>query len=145
MCWLMPRGGSARICEIKSRSARSVLNAAAAPVPAANGSEVQARRANERLVGTAVDHDDIRSGQAVNDKTSAKSTAYTIEATAAIGNMMKDPTSYTVLQVIALTKQRKDGRTSFRGCVHYVGSFSSVSSWARSSCERSSCARSSRS
>jgi hypothetical protein len=60
--------------------------------------------------------------QAGKGETTAESTAYAVRATSEIHNVMLDPTSFTVLQVIAITKQEKDGRTSFRGCVHYVGS-----------------------
>jgi hypothetical protein len=52
----------------------------------------------------------------------SRSIDYAIQATSDIRNSMLDPTSFTVLEVIAATKQEKDGRTSFKGCVRYVGS-----------------------
>jgi SH3-like domain-containing protein len=48
--------------------------------------------------------------------------SYAIEVTSDIRNSMLDPTSFTILQVIAIHWQRKNGTVEFRGCVHYVGS-----------------------
>jgi hypothetical protein len=56
------------------------------------------------------------------EDTSTKSAEYAIRATLEIRDAMLDPTAFTVLQVVAITKQEKNGRTSFKGCVHYVGS-----------------------
>jgi hypothetical protein len=53
---------------------------------------------------------------------SVKSIGYAIRATLDIRDIMIDPTSFTLLQVVAITRREKDGSTSFRGCVHYVGS-----------------------
>jgi hypothetical protein len=47
---------------------------------------------------------------------------YALRAASAIRNGLYDPTSFTLLQVVAFTKHEKDGRTTFHGCVHYVGS-----------------------
>jgi hypothetical protein len=61
------------------------------------------------------------SEQARKSEATVKSTEYAIQAAWEIRNIMLDPTSFAVLRVIAITKLEKDGRTSFKGCVHYVG------------------------
>jgi hypothetical protein len=36
--------------------------------------------------------------------------------------VMHDPTAFTILQVTAITRQEKDGRIAFSGCIRYVAS-----------------------
>jgi hypothetical protein len=59
---------------------------------------------------------------ATGDEISEKSIAYAIRATSGMQHVMHDPTAFTILQVTAITKQEKNGRITFSGCVHYVGS-----------------------
>jgi hypothetical protein len=73
-------------------------------------------------LGAVAGQNSASSGHAVTDEITLQSIRYASDATARIRDLMLDPTAFTVLQVIAITKQEKDGRTSFRGCVHYVGS-----------------------
>ncbi len=66
-----------------------------------------------------------QAAQAIHDAAEqirSRSIDYAIQATSEIRNVMLDPTSLTVLQVIAITHREKNGSTSFRGCVRYVGS-----------------------
>ena len=60
--------------------------------------------------------------QAAGDEISQKSIAYAVRATSGMRQVMHDPPAFTILQVTAITKQEKDGRITFSGCVHYVGS-----------------------
>lgn len=47
---------------------------------------------------------------------------YAVQGASDIRNALLDPTSFTLLQVISITKRKKDGQIQYRGCVHYVGS-----------------------
>lgn len=60
--------------------------------------------------------------QRPGDEISQKSIAYAVRATSGMRQVMHDPTAFTILQVTAITKREKDGRITFSGCVHYVGS-----------------------
>ncbi len=53
-----------------------------------------------------------------------QSKAYALEACKRLRNRMKDPGSFTLMQVVAIARQNKDPKkpSDFRGCIHYVAS-----------------------
>ena len=45
---------------------------------------------------------------------------YAKTATLELRNRMVHPTSFTVLEVKAIIKEEKGGKTTYKGCIHYV-------------------------
>jgi len=54
----------------------------------------------------------------------ATSKAYALKACPKLRDEMKDPASFTLLQLVAITRTDKDPakKSVFRGCIHYVAS-----------------------
>lgn len=60
--------------------------------------------------------------QEPKDETTQKSIDYATQATSRIRDAALDPFSFTLLQAVAITRQEKNGRMTFYGCIHYVAS-----------------------
>jgi hypothetical protein len=109
---------SARTGVVPSPSSQQIIRQSAAD--SANGAATIANGAAASVTPTPAPAPDARSAAEIIATVS--STEYAIRATSEIRDEMYDPTAFTILQVIAITKKEKDGRISYRGCVHYVGS-----------------------
>ncbi len=73
------------------------------------------------LVGAAVGQNATGSDQATTDEANRKTIAYAVQAISGIRSNMHDPSSFELLQALVFTRQQKNGRTSVRGCIHYMG------------------------
>ncbi len=74
-------------------------------------------------MATVMGQSSTRSGQATEDEITQKSIEYAAQATADFISHANDPTSFTLLKVIAVTQsKKKNNKVSYAGCVHFVGS-----------------------
>ncbi len=65
---------------------------------------------------------DSSKGSMDDSDVAVRLSAYGYQAAIQIRDALTDPTSFTLLRVIAITKQEKNGMIKFRGCISYVGS-----------------------